>query len=237
VWIDLVRLQQGVLPNVFRRDFEHGLVLCNTTHERQTVPLGGVYYRIDGTQAPLVKILIDDTRIASDAFAKIGGWGVLEGTYDDWGDTANYALTTGDPDGFLSKAIWRPTISYPDRYDVYAWLAPRDACTDIAHYTIQHSGGLSPVAVSQQVSEPTWVYLGTYPFAAGTDNCVTLTNYTQASRVVADVVKFESRTRYNDGAPVTSVTLAPQDGIVLLNDPPFDLPFHLFFPIIANDGR
>jgi hypothetical protein len=217
VWIDQVSLQEGVLPGVFRRDFENGIVLCNGTQVQQTVPLGGTYRKLDGKQAPLVKILVDDSQASSPEFAKIGGWGVVDAGDDDWGETYNYAHTTTDPDGFQSKIVWRPSISHAGVYTVSAWIAPHENCTDTVTYTIRHAGGISSVVVNQVVLEPTWANLGAYPFTAGADNCVTLTNYTRANRVVADVVKFESLARYNDGTEISVVTLDGYDGIVLLD--------------------
>lgn len=41
-------------PDIWRRDFEHGLVLVNSTHEQKTVDLGGEYEKINGTQATTV---------------------------------------------------------------------------------------------------------------------------------------------------------------------------------------
>lgn len=38
-------------PDIWRRDFEHGLVLVNSTNENKTVDLGGEYEKINGTQA------------------------------------------------------------------------------------------------------------------------------------------------------------------------------------------
>ncbi len=220
VWIDEVNLQEGVLPPLFRRDFEHGIVLCNADRSPQTIDLTGEGLRkIDGKQAPLVQILIDDAEQSSDTFIKYGGWGGQTAGHDEWGSTYHYALTTGNPDGFLSKAVWRPTISHAGDYTVSIWLAPHENCTATVTYTVQYHGGSASMAVNPVVTEPTWAVLGSYPFAEGAHNAVTLTNYTQSSWVVADVVKFESAARYNDGAEVTAVTLAGQDGIILLGEP------------------
>lgn len=235
VWVDQVRLQEGILPNILRRDFENGIVLCNGSQERQTIPLGDTYRKLDGTQAPLVKILVDDSNISSAEFVKVGGWGIADAGYDDWGMTYNYAHTTTDPNGFQSQVAWRPTISYAGDYTISAWFAPHSGCTDTVTYTVRHAGGDSSVAVSQVVSEPTWVSLGTYPFSVGTGNWVTLTNYTRASRVVADVLKFESLARYNDGTEVVSVTLEALDGIVLLRQDRFDLEAKTFLPVILKN--
>ena len=51
VWLDGVRLQVGS-RNVWRRDYIGGLALVNATRTTQTVPLGGTFQKISGTQAP-----------------------------------------------------------------------------------------------------------------------------------------------------------------------------------------
>ena len=49
VWLDEISLQEGN-NDVWRRDFEHGIVLVNATAQVVTVPLGGNYVKIDGKQ-------------------------------------------------------------------------------------------------------------------------------------------------------------------------------------------
>lgn len=220
VWIDEVRLQQGILPEVFRRDFEHGTVLCNATRAQQVIPLQRIYRKLAGTQAPLTKILIDDSVESTAAFVKIEGWAGHSAGDDDWGWTYHHALTTQDPSGVLSAVVYRPSIAYADQYTVSAWIAPHSAYTDVVTYTVQHADGTSQVPVYPVVSEPKWLDLGTYFFEVGTAGCVTLTNLSRSTWVVADAVKFESVARYNDGSEVSSVTLEGQDGIILLRSPP-----------------
>ncbi len=53
VWLDDVHLQEGS-RDVWRRDFSGGLALVNATLSKQTIPLGGYYRKISGSQAPLV---------------------------------------------------------------------------------------------------------------------------------------------------------------------------------------
>ena len=54
VWIDDVKLQAGVRPEVYRRDYVGGVALVNPTNSPVTVNLGGTFRKIKGTQAPLV---------------------------------------------------------------------------------------------------------------------------------------------------------------------------------------
>ncbi|MBN1933740.1 MAG: carbohydrate binding domain-containing protein [Anaerolineae bacterium] len=219
VWIDRVFLQEGTLPLVFRREFEHGIVLCNASQTRQTVPLDGAFSKIDGAQAPLSSILIDDSDEATANFIKYGGWGGKTARDEDWGSTFGYALTTSDPYGFQSQVVWQPAIDYAGLYTVSAWIAPHAECTDTMTYTIQYAGGVVPVAVSQVVIQAGWVTLGAFPFHVGSSGRVTLSNLTRATWIVADALKFESVARYNDGAQVSTITLDGQDGIILLGQP------------------
>jgi hypothetical protein len=53
VWLDSVYLFEGN-ANVFRRDFERGIVIANATPEARTVSLGGTFQRISGTQDPTI---------------------------------------------------------------------------------------------------------------------------------------------------------------------------------------
>lgn len=53
VWIDAVYVFKGN-PNVFRRDFENGVVVVNATPSSKTVSLGGTFKRIQGEQDPSV---------------------------------------------------------------------------------------------------------------------------------------------------------------------------------------
>lgn len=49
VWVDTVHLFEGN-ANVFRRDFERGIVIVNATPNTRTVSLNGTFRRIQGTQ-------------------------------------------------------------------------------------------------------------------------------------------------------------------------------------------
>lgn len=222
VWIDEVALQRGTLSPVYRRDFAHGIVLCNPALQPQTIHLEDEYCKIDGSQAPRFKLLVDDSEQPTPGFSKTGGWaghGPSDPYHDDcWGDTYHHALTTQDPGSALSSATWRPNVPYSDAYTISAWALPCLKCTQPVTYTIAHAAGITAVSVDVQVDEPAWIDLGTYPLAVGTGNSVTLTNLSQSEWVVADAVKFESLTRYNDGTCSSSIALDAQDGIILLRE-------------------
>jgi hypothetical protein len=52
VWLDSVYLFEGN-ADVFRRDFDHAVVVVNATPTARTVELGGTFQRIQGTQDPI----------------------------------------------------------------------------------------------------------------------------------------------------------------------------------------
>jgi hypothetical protein len=218
---------------VYRRDFENGIALCNATTEPQNVFLDMFYRKIAGTQAPLVKIILDDTDPATAEFTKWGNWYSMAAGYDQWGSTYHYAVTTTEP--WSASAIWRPNIPRAGDYDVYVWVAPHANWDGWVTYEVVHAGGVTPVAIDPRVSEPGWVKLGTYAFGAGRGNSVTLINQTTSTWVIADAVKFESVMRYNNGALVSLVTLEGQDGIVLLNG--IDLPHKVYLPLVGKNSR
>ena len=99
-------------------------------------------------------------------------------------------------EGSTAKAVWTPRIPVRGDYAVYVSYKTLSESTDAAHYTVQHLGGESHFSVNQQYGGGTWVYLGTFTFAAGTEGCVILSNdapegMTQHGRVVtADAVRF-----------------------------------------------
>jgi hypothetical protein len=229
VWIDEVGLQRGALPTVYRRDFERGIVLCNATPRRQHVDLRGTYCKLQGSQAPLVTLLVDDTEQTSRQFTKIGGWashGAEDAHYDDcWGPRYHHALGTSAVSDTLSSVTWQTYIPHTDQYTVYAWALPCEKCDATVTYTVEHAGSVTQVMVDPHASESTWLDLGTYGMELGTTSRVTLTNQSDATWVVADAIKLESTSRYNDGTCVNTVTLAGQDGIILLKqEHPIYLP-------------
>ena len=92
---------------------------------------------------------------------------------------------------------WRPEIPSRGEYAVYvSYKSLPNSCTS-ACYTVRHMGGESSFAVNQKMGGGTWIYLGTFEFAEGSEGCVTLSNmtpegwkHTAGSVVTADAVRF-----------------------------------------------
>ena len=68
-WLDDVSLQMGS-RDVWRRDYEGGVVLVNATSEPRVIDLGGVYQKIDGVQDPATN---DGSQVTSVTLAPYDG--------------------------------------------------------------------------------------------------------------------------------------------------------------------
>lgn len=90
-----------------------------------------------------------------------------------------------------ASAVWTPDIERRGRYAVYVSYKSLPASTTAAHYTVRHLGGETEFTVNQRRGGGTWIYLGTFDFAAGTQGSVTLDNRGASGEVVtADAVKI-----------------------------------------------
>lgn len=102
--------------------------------------------------------------------------------------------TSGDKE---TSATWRPKIPERGEYAVYVSYKSLPESTSAALYTVSHLGGKSSYVVNQKIGGGTWVYLGTFEFAEGSEGYVSLTSrtpdgyrYEKGKVVTADAVKF-----------------------------------------------
>ena len=90
-----------------------------------------------------------------------------------------------------ASATWTADIQSRGRYAVYIAYKTLPKSAKAAHYTVRHLGGETEFTVNQKRGGGTWIYLGTFEFAEGTQGCVTLDNRGSADEIVtADAVKF-----------------------------------------------
>ena len=106
--------------------------------------------------------------------------------------TAREARTTPEASG---EVIWAPEIPETGDYAVYVSYRAAPDHTEDARYTVRHAGGAARFAVNQTMGGGTWVYLGTFTFAAGAAPeaaSVTLStaSATPGRTVSADGVRF-----------------------------------------------
>jgi len=95
--------------------------------------------------------------------------------------------------GSVSSITWTPSIPADGAYAVYVSYPTLSTSVPDATYTVHHRGVQTQFRVNQQMGGGTWVYLGTFDFAAGTspENCVVLTNRSShKGHVTADGVRF-----------------------------------------------
>lgn len=90
-----------------------------------------------------------------------------------------------------SSARWTPSIPERGEYAVYvSYQTLKNSCRE-ARYTVRHLGGDTTFLVDQRKGGGTWVYLGTFEFAAGKDGWVELDNKGNRNEAVsADAVRF-----------------------------------------------
>lgn len=88
---------------------------------------------------------------------------------------------------------YQPNIPKCGEYAVYVSYATLPNSIEDAKYTVCHKGQKTVFSVNQRMGGGTWVYLGTFDFAAGCDkdNRVVLSNESSSHGVVtADAVRF-----------------------------------------------
>ena len=88
-----------------------------------------------------------------------------------------------------ATATWTPRIERRGRYAVYVSYQTLPVSCQAAHYTVRHLGGETSFTVNQKRGGGTWIYLGTFVFAEGTEGQVVLDNRGRNGEVVtADAV-------------------------------------------------
>ncbi len=88
---------------------------------------------------------------------------------------------------------YQPKIPQSGEYAVYVSYPTHEKSIPDAQYTVFHKGRKTTFSVNQQIGGGTWVYLGTFDFAAGctSENRVVLSNASSYKGVVtADAVRF-----------------------------------------------
>ena len=95
------------------------------------------------------------------------------------GTTRRVRTVTG---GATGRAVWQADIPERGEYAVYVSYESTPESADDAHYTVRHLGGETSFAVNQTMGGGTWIYLGRFPFAAGRQEVVTLSNRSRATR-------------------------------------------------------
>ncbi len=207
-------------PDVYRRDFEKGIVLLNGTSEPKTIPLGDGFSRIVGAQAPKRQYVIDDD---GPGVKFSGGWSTVHRDthewkveppfYHDWGSTCREAVQRD------AAAEYDLMIPEDGTYTIRVWLpdAPnRSSRTKAAVYEIVALGKIIASAKIDQTRNPdAWRDVAQVALKTRDRPILRIRNSQGQGLLYADAVYVESAARYNDGSPAREVVLEPFDGIVL----------------------
>lgn len=103
--------------------------------------------------------------------------------------TSKYAETTKRKAS--STATYTPYLDEAGKYAVYVSYQTLSNSVADAHYTVVHKGVRTSFSVNQTMGSGTWVYLGTFEFGTGDDNCVIVDNKSAMKGVVStDAVRF-----------------------------------------------
>lgn len=207
-WKDLITSPEEDIKSydVWIREFEHGIAIANPTNTARSVQLDQEYCRLNGTQAPLFEVRVEDNQADSS-----GSWKEREANFNQFGETVLSILNVSG-----ASVTYRPDIFYSGEYEVLVWVAPASDQAASVNYLVEYSGGKAEISIDQSNGEPGWRSLGKYPFEKGTNQTVKIYSSSEG-QVIADAVKWVSTARFNDGSRVDSLVIQAHDGIVLID--------------------
>jgi beta-glucanase (GH16 family) len=165
--------------------FAGAAVSSGSSSSLNTISLGSL-------NNPAVQIIQD---VASPTGVTLTGPWVFQNSADN-GGTGGYYGPAYYSDNKTNKgkctALFVPTIPSSAYYDVYMyWLSSPHAASNTP-VVINYQGGTAQLTVNQQHQGGEWVYVGTFPFAAGSSGSLMLTNVvsTTGFGVIANAVRL-----------------------------------------------
>ena len=220
VWIDDVSLKERG-EEVFRRDFQHGLVLLNGTRRRQTVDVGDGFMHLKGEQAPRHQYILDDS--GNEGFKTTGPWQEVELGTEEWHAIPPYYHAWNNrchqQAGGAGEATWDLDLRGPGQYTIQAWWAAAPDAkewTKQAVYEVVAAGKvLASTTLDQSQAGDQWHTLATGLNLDPQDKPYVRLKNNGGGVLVADALHIFSAERYNDGEAVRQVPLEPMDGIIL----------------------
>jgi len=218
VWLDDVRLSEHP-PDVYGREFTHGLVLLNGTRQPQTIQPGPGYRRLKGEQAARHEYILDDDSpgfTASPEWREVvydsGEWKSAGPFYHDWGKSCRQV------DRATGQAQWDLALRADDTYTIAAWwpAAPQTSSWSrrVLYEVVAGGKVVASATLDQTKGGDEWHEIAVVPLAVADKPLVRIRNL-EDRPMVADALWVRSKARYNDGSPALEVTLEPLDGILL----------------------
>jgi len=191
----------------------------------------------DATTSPGPYVVVDNKDASGvEITASSGSWQVLSSAN---GFHANDYLTDNNTYKGLKQVVFRPDLPSPGLYRVYMRYPQSSNRATNAPVDVVHSNGsggtaTDTFAVNQTVNGGTWLQLGTFNFAAGTQGFARVRTDGSNGHVAADAFKFEIATPDASGVRiVTTQPLARERGLVpatirLEREGPLDDPVTVF---------
>jgi hypothetical protein len=218
VWIDGVRLVEHP-PDVWRRDFDNGVVLLNGSRQRMRVELEPGLRRLTGDQAAMHEYIVDDSSAGFTASAEwkkaaydSGEWKSTGPFFHDWGESCR------QNDGTTGAAEFALDVREDDTYTLATWwpAAPeaREWSKRVVFEVIADGQVIASKALDQSIGGDEWHEIGAIALKRAGRPLVRVRNEGSGA-AIADAVHVRSSRRFNDGSAAAPVTLEPMDGIVL----------------------
>lgn len=130
-------------------------------------------------------VIVDDD--ISRVVEKEGNWSMSENP-----DVGRYGITYYiNTDKEPASIIYQPYLPKTGQYRVYGWWAKDPKAATNVPITINYAGGLKTMEANQQKTGDRWILLGTYPFEAGRNGKIKISNKEVDGIVEADAFKFE----------------------------------------------
>ena len=233
VWLDDVHLTVHP-PDVYRREFSHGLVLLNATREAQSIHIGPGYRRLTGNQAPLYETILDDggpffsvTGEWTTCTYDSGRWQASGPFYHDWGGGCHKSSESG------GEARWELPITAMDVYTLTAWwpAAPEAVnwSANATYEVVANGQVIVSATLDQRTGGNEWHFIAAVQLSLDNDPFVRLTCAGSAP-CIADALHLRSWARYNDGSRAEVITLQPMDGIILERE----WAYNTFLPFVVR---
>ena len=107
--------------------------------------------------------------------------------------------------GGSEKAVFKPTIGLPGKYEVFEWHPSLDAKNEGSNviHEIKHANGTVSKVVNQKINSNRWNSLGVYSFNKSTNQYIAIKTSGTNGMVIADAIKFvyRSESQNNDTTP------------------------------------
>ncbi|MGD0273226.1 MAG: carbohydrate binding domain-containing protein [Gaiellaceae bacterium] len=221
VWIDDVHF----FPHrqvIYRREFDHGLVLLNPNWQTRRITVGKGWRRLKGSQAPRWELMADDSEPGFKApkRAQVKAFDSGESTalgpfFHSWKGKVHLLPVR-------TSASWRLTIPGANVYSIDAWWPAAPAAkgwSRAARYEVYVNGRrVATRKLDQSSGGDRWHRVARLRLPAGKLTVVRLV-CADTRPCAADALYLRSKARYNDGSVAKKVVLAPMDAIVLRRAP------------------